>query len=128
MELNFKQMNDLIEVFTDLQTKSLPFKLSLILAKDMNLLNKEIEFYIEQEKKFAEKYLETDENGNFIQERENVFKIKDNLVEECRAAREELNNFTTDVDLRLIPMSLLETLEFTPKQLTALEIIIDEEA
>lgn len=128
MELNFKQMNDLIEVFTDLQTKALPFKLSLILAKDMNLLNKEVDFYMEQEKKFAEKYLETDENGNYIQERENVFKIKEGLIDECRAAREELNNFTTKVDLRLLPMSALENLEFTPKQLTALEIIIDEEA
>jgi len=128
MELNFKQMNDLIEVFTDLQTKALPFKLSLILAKNMNLLNQEAEFYMEQERKFADKYLETDENGNFIQERENVFKIKADLVEECRAAREELNNFTTNVELRKLPMSALETLEFTPKQLLALECIIDEEA
>lgn len=128
MELNFEQMNDLIEVFSDLQTKSLPFKLSLIIAKDMNLLNKEVEFYIDQEKAFAEKYLAKDENGNYIQERENVFKIKENLIEECRAAREELNNFTTDVELRKLPMSALENLEFTPKQLTALEVIIDEEA
>ena len=128
MELNFKQISDLLEVFADLQTKTLPFKLSLILAKDMNLLNKELEFYMEQEKKFAEKYLATDENGNFIQEQENVFKIKEGLVEECRAAREELNNFTTNVELRPLPMSALENLEFTPKQLTALEIIIDEEA
>jgi len=128
MDLNFKQMNDLIEVFTDLQTNALPFKLSLILAKNMNLLNQEAEFYMEQERKFADKYLETDENGNFIQERENVFKIKADLVEECRAAREELNNFTTNVELRKLPMSALETLEFTPKQLLALECIIDEEA
>jgi len=128
MELNFQQMNDLIEVFTDLQTKSLPFKLSLIIAKDMNLLNKEVEFYIEQEKAFAEKYLAKDENGNYIQERENVFKIKEDLIEECRTAREELNNFTSNVELRKLPMSALENLEFTPKQLTALEVIIDEEA
>lgn len=128
MELNFRQLTDLTEVFTDLQTKALPFKISLILAKDMNLINKEVDFYIEQEQKFAQKYLETDENGQFIQERENVFKIKEGMQEECRAAREELNNFTTNVDLKMIPMSALESLEFTPKQLQTLEMLIDEEA
>ena len=76
MELNFQQMNDLIEVFTDLQTKSLPFKLSLIIAKDMNLLNKEVEFYIEQEKAFAEKYLAKDENGNYIKSVKTYLKLK----------------------------------------------------
>lgn len=128
MELNFRQLTDLTEAFTDLQTKALPFKISLILAKDMNLINKEVDFYIEQEQKFAQKYLETDENGQFIQERENVFKIKEGMQEECRAAREELNNFTTNVDLKMIPMSALESLEFTPKQLQTLEMLIDEEA
>jgi len=128
MELNFRQLTDLTEVFTDLQTKALPFKISLILAKDMNLINKEVDFYIEQEQKFAQKYLETDENGQYIQERENVFKIKEGMQEECRAAREELNNFTTNVDLKMIPMSALESLEFTPKQLQTLEMLIDEEA
>lgn len=128
MELNFRQLTDLTEVFTDLQTKALPFKISLILAKDMNLINKEVDFYIEQEQKFAQKYLETDENGQYVQERENVFKIKEGMQEECRAAREELNNFTTNVDLKMIPMSALESLEFTPKQLQTLEMLIDEEA
>ena len=128
MELNFRQLTDLTEVFTDLQTKALPFKISLILAKDMNLINKEVDFYIEQEQKFAQQYLETDENGQYIQERENVFKIKEGMQEECRAAREELNNFTTNVDLKMIPMSALESLEFTPKQLQTLEMLIDEEA
>ena len=94
----------------------------------MNLINKEVDFYIEQEQKFAQKYLETDENGQYIQERENVFKIKEGMQEECRAAREELNNFTTNVDLKMIPMSALESLEFTPKQLQTLEMLIDEEA
>ena len=128
MELNSRQLNDLGEVFNVLQEKTLPFKVSLIIAKNMNIISKEMDFYIEQEQKFAQKYLEIDENGQFIQTQDNVFKIKDGMSEECRAAREELNNFTTDVELRKLPLSALESLEFTPKQLAALEIIIDEEA
>ena len=128
MTLTFTELNNLNEAITELQEQKLPFKVSLIFAKDLAILAKEMEFYIEQERKFAQEYLAVDENGMFIQEGEGVFRIKDNMEEECRKAREELNAFTCECELRKIPMSALEALEFTPKQLAALELIIDEEA
>ena len=128
MTLTFNQLSALSDAMKELQEQKLPFKLSLILAKNSTVLEKELEFYIEQERKFATDYLAMDENGQFIQEGEGIFRIKDGMEEECRKAREELNAFTCDVELRKLPMSALEDLEFTPKQLAALEIIIDEEA
>lgn len=128
MTLTFNELSGLNDTLKELQEQKLPFKLSLILAKDLNLIEKEMEFYIEQEKQFALTYLEVDENGQFVQEGEGVFRIKKDLEQECRNAREELNAFTCECDLRKLPMSALENLEFTPKQLSALEIIIDEEA
>lgn len=128
MALNFNQLSGINDTIKELQEQKLPFKVSLILAKNSTLIDKEIEFYIEQERKFAQEYLETDEKGQFIQEGEGIFRIKAGMEEECRKAREELNAFTCEVELRKIPMSALETLEFTPKQLAALDVIIDEEA
>lgn len=128
MTLNFNQISELISVMTELQDTKMPFKLSIMLAKNLNLLKKEEEFYIEQERQFAQKYLEFDtEKQEFVQTAQNVFKIKDNLEDECREAREALNNFTTDVELRMIPLAMIENMEFTPKQLVALEMIIEEE-
>lgn len=127
MELNFAQISGLTEALGSLKDKTLPFKLSLIIAKDLSLLAKETEFYIEQERKFAIDYLQQNEDGTFTQESEGVFRIKEGKEEECRAAREELDKFTTDIDLRTIPLSLVENLELTPKQVGALEIIIEEE-
>lgn len=128
MTLNFNQLSELIAVMTELQDTKMPFKLSLMLAKNLNLLKKEEEFYIEQERQFAQKYLEFDaEKQEFVQTAQNVFKIKDGLEDECREAREALNNFTTDVELRMIPLAMIEDMEFTPKQLAALEMIIEEE-
>lgn len=128
MTLNFNQISELISVMTELQDTKMPFKLSLMLAKNLNLLKKEEEFYIEQEREFAQKYLEFDaEKQEFVQTAQNVFKIKDGLEDECREAREALNNFTTDVELRMIPLAMIEDMEFTPKQLAALEMIIEEE-
>lgn len=127
MEMNFNQISSLSDTLGSLKDKALPFKLSLIIAKDLALLQKEFEFYIEQERQFANKYLQVDENGRFVQESEGVFKIKDGMEDECREAREDLDKFTTNIELRKIPINLIENLELTPAQVGSLELIIEEE-
>jgi hypothetical protein len=127
MKLNFNQIASLLEVMNQLQGEKVPFKLGLIIGKNTSLLKKEEEFYIEREREFAQTYLEVDDNGMFVTQGEGVYKIKDGLEEECRAAGEALNDFECDVDLRLIPVSLIENMEFTPAQLGALECIIEED-
>lgn len=127
MTLNFTQISEMLAVCEELKDTKMPFKLSLILAKNINALKTEQDFYIEREREFATKYLATDENGQFIQQNENAFKIKEGLEQECMEARLELNEFTSEVALRMIPLSLVENMEFTPKQLEALEMLIEEE-
>lgn len=127
MTFNFNQLQALSNAIEELKGVKLPFKLSLILAKNSGIVKKEIDFYIEQEREFATKYLEQDDQGNFVQTSENVFKILEGKEEECREARAALDAFTTEVELRKIPVSLIESLEFTPAQLEALEPILDEE-
>lgn len=128
MTLNFNQISNLLDCCTEMQDQKMPFKLSLILAKNTAVLKQETEFYVEREREFAQKFLEQDENGQFVQTSENVFKIKDGMEDECRVARQDLDAFTSEVELRKIPISLIENMEFTPKQLEALELVIDEEA
>jgi hypothetical protein len=128
MTLNFNQISNLLDCCTEMQDQKMPFKLSLILAKNTAVLKQETEFYVEREREFAQKFLEQDENGQFVQTSENVFKIKDGMEDECRVARQDLDAFTSDIELRKIPIALIEDMEFTPKQLEALELIIDEEA
>lgn len=127
MELNFNQINDIMTSLNELKDKQLPFKLSLIIAKDIATLQKEVDFFIEQERNFAFKFLQTNEDGTFVTEAEGVFKIKEGMEEDCRKARAELDTFTVDVELRKIPMSAIENMEITPKQVAGLELIIDEE-
>lgn len=127
MELNFNQINDIMTSLNELKDKQLPFKLSLIIAKNIAVLQKEVDFFIEQERNFAFKFLQVNEDGTFVTEGEGVFKIKEGMEEECRKARAELDAFTVDVELRKIPMSAIENLEVTPQQVAGLELLIDEE-
>ena len=127
MLLNFMQISDLLSACAELKETKMPFKLSLILAKNIATLEAEQNFFIEREREFAAKYLAVDENGMFVQEGENVFKIKEGMEKECAEARMELNRLESEVNLRMIPVSLIENMEFTPKQLAGIEMLIEEE-
>ena len=127
MTLNYVQISNLISVCDELKDTKMPFKLSLILAKNSNMLKAEQEFFIEREREFATKYLQTDETGQFVMEGENILKIKPGLEKEGQEARNELKQLTTDVQLREIPLSLVENMEFTPNQMAVLEGLIKEE-
>ena len=127
MTLNFNQIASLLEAMNTLQEEKVPFKLGLIIAKNTAILKQEEEFYIDREREFANTHLEVDENGMFVTQGEGIYKIKDGMEEECRTARQALNEFTCEVELRTIPVSLIENMEFTPAQLGALECIIEED-
>lgn len=128
MILNFNQVAELYSAHNELQEMKMPFKLGLIIAKNLVVLKTEYEFYIERERDFAFKYLELDEEtGGFKQMQEGVFKIKGGLEQECQEAREELNKFETEINLREIPANLLENMELSPKTIMALENLIKEE-
>lgn len=127
MKINFTQMQNLVSALTGISEMKVPFKLGLIIAKDTDLLKKETEFYIQQEREFAQKFLEVDEEGNFVRSGDNGFKIKTGMEQECQEARAELDKFETEVELRMIPQNLLENLELTPNQIMGLELIIEEE-
>ena len=128
MNLNFNQIGKILYSCKELQEIKMPFKLSLILAKNISILQNEYDFYIEREREFALKYLEIDEETKqFKQISEGIFKIKDGLEQECQEARQELNEFTVDINLRMIHISLIENMDLTPAQVSGLELIIKEE-
>lgn len=127
MTLNFAQIMELLNAIDELRDMKLPFKVSMILAKNAKVLEAEKDFYIEREREFIQKYIEIDENGQFVQQSENVFRVKEGMEEECRDARQDLDTFTSELNLRKIPVSAIENMEFSPSQINALEPIIDEE-
>ena len=128
MKINNVQLEALLNTLTQIKDYKMPFKLGIIFAKNLALLNKEHEFYIEREREFAMKFLVYDvEKGKFVEAAPNIIKIKPGMEEECRIARQDLDNFENDLDLRMIPASLLENMEFTPAQLAALECLIEED-
>lgn len=128
MKIFSRQAHESYVILQELVNTKLPFKVSLIISRNLKILQKESEFYIEQEQAFVRDYLEFDsETGELIQTEPGVFKIQDGKVEECYKARQDLDNFEVEVELKKIPLSALENIDFTPAQLMAIEFMIEED-
>lgn len=128
MKILSRQAHESYLILQELVNTKLPFKVSLIISRNLKILQKESEFYIEQEQAFVRDYLEFDsETGELIQTEPGVFKIQDGKVEECYKARQDLDNFEVEVELKKIPLSALENVDFTPAQLMAIEFMIEED-
>lgn len=128
MELTCMQLVDAYNTVKELSEQKLPFKLSLLVSRNLAALQKEYDFYMEQERKFVLEYLIIDQDsGEIKQIQPGVFAIQDGKYEECMKAREALDNFVINIEIRKIPISMLEPFEFTPAQLLAIDFMIEEE-
>lgn len=128
MKLNFMQIVDAYNVVKELSEKKLPFRLSLLVSRSLTALQKEYDFYMDREREFALEYLIINpETGELEQVQPGVFRIQDGKQEDCMKARQELDTFEVECDLRKIPASMLENFEFTPAQLVAIEFMIEED-
>lgn len=128
--LNLKHIVNFLNLYEDLKKEKLPFKLSLILAKNNQIIEKEYDFYLEQRDQLMDKYFVLDEaSGAYItlNKEKTIFKIKDGLDQECHDAFKELEEFEVQVDLRTIPSSMLENLNFTLEHVEALSMLLEEE-
>lgn len=127
MKITYSKMEELINAIQGIQDMKMPFKLSIIFAKNLANLKKEEEFYLEQERKFAQDYLVFNDDGTLATSGPNLFKIKEGKEKECAEARKAIDTFEVDIDLRQVDVADIENLEFTPAQLTALMDLIKEE-
>jgi hypothetical protein len=115
MKILSKQAHEAYIMLQELAEIKLPFKASLIISRNLKVLQKESEFYVEQEQNFVKTYLEFDqETGMLIQSEPGAFKIQEGKAEECYKARQELDAFEVDVDIKKIPCRILENIELTP--------------
>lgn len=128
--INLKQIVNFLNLYEELKQEKLSFKLSLILAKNNQLLEKEYDFYLTERQKLMDKYFVLDEQSQAyvtLNKEHTIFKIKDGFEKECYNAFKELEDFTINVELKTIPESLLEQNNLTLEQINTLSMLLEEE-
>ena len=58
MKLVYNQLIKLNGVLKEIENNSMPFKLSLIVAKNLAAITPEVQFFVSKEMEFAQNYLE----------------------------------------------------------------------
>lgn len=127
MRLTLKQISEAYSSVRDLSEEKFPFKLSFLLSRNLIALQKEYDFYMQQERAFIFEYLVLNEKGEIQQNLDGSFKIQDGKIDECLKARRDLDSFESEVEICKLPSSLLKNLNFTPAQLAAIDFMIEEE-
>lgn len=126
VKLNLNQITSYSEAFSALKAEKLPFKLSLILCKDYDILMKEYAFYETRRNELMEKYfVKNQDTQQYEQKAANTFTIYAGMEEECNKDFKELFAFESTVDIYQIEESWLEKLDIAPEHVTALMPFIE---
>lgn len=101
---------------------NLPLKGAYKINKIRKALDKETDFYSEKFREIIDEYSKKDENGNIVfSEDGNEIIIKEESLEECNKALEDLYNLEVEVDNYNLKLEDLgEDFECTPDQLEVL--------
>ena len=123
-------MNDLLnctETLQALSQKELKARLALSIARILKEAEREIQNFNEIRMNLINKYGEKGEDGQLVTDDKNNCKI---LPDGRSAFQKELNDLvTTEVEINAnkLKLSDIESMDFTPSQMVALEPFIEEE-
>ena len=123
--MKYSKIEILYTTLAELSNKEMPIKISYRIAKILDALGGEYDFYRKKIQNILQKYGEKDDEGQLI--------IKDNQVpfikEYADAATKELEELQ-NIDINLpdvkINISELEDIKLTPLQVNALKPFIEE--
>lgn len=123
-------INDLlnsVETLQKIAQKDFKAKLAWSIARLLKSAETEIQAFNETRMNLIKKYGEKDENGELITDEKGNCKI---MTENVNAFTEELNeliNTEVEINANKIDFNLLENIDFTPSDMTALEPFIEFE-
>jgi len=92
----------------------------LIVLRALKKIDVEYNSIMDAQKKTLEKYAEVDDDGQFIINSEGGIMLKPEYQEECVNEMNELYASTITIDAEKLPITTLESLQFTPAQLLSL--------
>ena len=111
---------NLLSAFNDIENLSLPVKVHFYFQKNMELIVQMAQDIDKSRTKILEKYGTLDgETNNYSFKEEDVEKVNQDLV--------DLFSLEQEVKVQMIPMSWVENLELTAKQVKAFSFMIEEE-
>lgn len=113
------------ETLQKLSQKDFKAKLAWSVARLLKAADSEIQDFNKTRMNLIEKYGEKDENGELVTDEKGNCKIEDDMIAEFTSELNELINTEVEINANKIDIELLEDINFTPSDMTALEPFVD---
>lgn len=125
MKIKYNQIEIALNSLSEFLDKEMNYSLALKISRNLSELEKHYMDYREERQKLADKYLDRDENGNFIYASENSLKVKDGMAEEFSNNLRTLDEFEVEVNVYMLQENEFADVKITPSILMGIDFLID---
>ena len=123
--MKISQIIDLSPIISKIISKDMTFSLAYKFAKLSKIITSNEEFYNQKMRELLEKYLQKDENGNYIEQEDGLLLIPETKVEFYEKLN-ELKNIEISDEVPKFNSIELDSISITPQDLIVLMPLIEE--
>ena len=125
IKLKISDLLNSTEALQKLAGKELKAKLAWQVSRVLKLAEKEIQDFNETRMNLIKKYGEKDENGELVTDENNNCKINNESINDFSNELNELIESEIEINANKIKIEDIENIDFTPAEMTQLEVFID---
>lgn len=127
IKLKLGEIVSMNEVMGKIMEQPFPANMTFKIARLAREIAKEIQTFEESRVKIAEKYGRRNENGELEVSESGQVSIPTEKIAECNKDFSELIQTEIEINANKIPLSAFDNVTLTPREMMAIEAIIDEE-
>ena len=126
MELTYLTLSNASAALNEIVSQQMNYHTSLKISKNIKAVQAALTDYQEEMSKLMDKYVEKDENGNFVQTEDNLgfYKLVPETVEDFNRDRDELNHFEVETEIYKISPEEMEQIKISPSAIVSMEFMI----
>ncbi len=126
MKLTYLTLSNASAALNEIVSQQMNYRTSLKISKNIKAVQAALTDYQEEMSKLMSKYVEKDENGNFVQTEDNpgFYKLVPETVEDFNRDRDELNHFEVETEIYKISPEEMEQIKISPSAIVSMEFMI----
>lgn len=126
MKLTYLTLSNASAALNEIVSQQMNYRTSLKISKNIKAVQEALTDYQEEMNKLMDKYVEKDENGNFVQTADNpgFYKLVPETVDDFNRDRDELNHFEVETEIYKISPEEMEQIKISPSAIVSMEFMI----
>lgn len=127
MKLTYLTLSNATAALNEIIPQQMNYRTSLKISQNIKGIQAALTDYQEEMNKLMEKYVQKDENGNFIQTEDNpgFYKLIPETIKDFNRDRDELNQFEVEINIYTISPEEMENIKISPAAITSIGFMIE---